>query len=94
MATHPDAVVWFHAPDMILRANTDVSYLAETKVRSHAAGYLLLGMTQSKLMQDSVNGQVYVNCKFLKFVAASTLEAETGGCFVTGRDVIISRNTL
>ena len=33
-------------------------------------------------------------CNILKFVADSAAESETGGCFMTGRDVIILRNTL
>ena len=48
MATHPNAVVRFHASDMILRANTDASYLTEKQARSLAAGYFFLGSIPSK----------------------------------------------
>ena len=41
MATYPNAVVIFHASDMILRANTDASYLTEPEARSHTAGFFL-----------------------------------------------------
>ena len=37
---------------------------------------------------------VHVNGNILTFVVASVAEAETGGCFVTGIDVIILRNKL
>ena len=40
-----------------------------------------------------MNGPIHVNCNILKFVATSAAEAETGGCFVTGIDVIILQNT-
>ena len=39
MATYPNAVVIFHASDMILCADTKSSYRIEPEVRSCAAGY-------------------------------------------------------
>ena len=42
MATYLNAVIRFHASDMILRAKTDVSYLNEPESRSRAAGYFFL----------------------------------------------------
>ena len=43
MATYPGAVFRFHASDMILRADTDASYLTKSEARSHDSGYLFLG---------------------------------------------------
>ena len=43
METYPNAVVQFHASDMILRADTNASYLTEPQERSLSAGYLFLG---------------------------------------------------
>jgi hypothetical protein len=34
MWTHPDAVIRYHASDMILNAHSDASYLSAPKVRS------------------------------------------------------------
>ena len=42
MATYPNAVVRFHASDMILRANTDASYLTEPETCSRTSGYFFL----------------------------------------------------
>ena len=39
MTTHPNSVVRFHASDMILRANTDESYLTEPEAQNCAAGF-------------------------------------------------------
>ena len=39
MATHPNAVVRFHASDMILCADTNASYLTEPHARSFAEEY-------------------------------------------------------
>ena len=44
MATHQNAVVQFHASDIILCANSNVLYLNEPHARSSDAGYLLLGI--------------------------------------------------
>ena len=51
MATYPNAVVQFHASDMILRAGTDGLYLTEPQAHSSAAGYLFLGSIPSKCAQ-------------------------------------------
>ena len=79
MATHLDAIIQFHTSDIILHADTNASYLTEPEARSCAA---------------DLNVPIYVNCNVLKFVAASAAEAETGGCFITGRYVITLQNTL
>ena len=38
MATYPNAVVRFHASDMILRSDTNASYLTEKKALNRAVG--------------------------------------------------------
>ena len=38
-ATHPDAIVTFHASDMILAVHSDASYLSESGARSRARGH-------------------------------------------------------
>ena len=94
MEKNPNEVVRFHASDMILRADTNASYLTEIESRNCVAGYFLLESIPSKLKRERLNGPIHVNCNILTFVAASSAEAETGGCFVTGIDVIILRNSL
>ena len=39
MATYPNSVVKFHASDIILRADTNVSYLTAPEAYSRDAGY-------------------------------------------------------
>ena len=43
MASRINAVVIFHASDMILCANTDASYLTESQAHSYAEEYFFLG---------------------------------------------------
>ncbi len=39
MWTHPDAIIWYRASDMILNIHSDASYLSAPKARSRASGY-------------------------------------------------------
>jgi hypothetical protein len=41
-AMHPDAVIWYHAADMILHIHSDASYLSEPQARSRASGHFFL----------------------------------------------------
>ena len=76
MAKNSNAVVIFHASDMILCTDTDVSYLTEPKSHSHAVGYFFLGSIPSKCARERLNGPIHANCNILKFVAAYAAEVE------------------
>ena len=41
-ATHPDAILTYHASDMVLLDHSDASHLYETKSRSRAGGNLFI----------------------------------------------------
>ncbi len=43
MWTHPDAIIWYLASDMILNVHSDALYLSAPKACSHAGGYTFLG---------------------------------------------------
>ena len=38
-ATHPDAIIMYHASDMVLSAHSNTSYLSESKARIRAGGH-------------------------------------------------------
>ena len=61
MSIYPNALVRFHASDMILRADTDASYLTEPKACSHDVGDFLLGSIPSKCAREQLNGPIHVN---------------------------------
>ena len=44
-ATHPDAIITYHASDMVLAGHSDVSYLSESNARSRAGGHFFLSNT-------------------------------------------------
>ena len=41
-ATHPDAIITYHASTMVLSAHSNASYLSESKSRSRAGGHFFM----------------------------------------------------
>ena len=81
MARHPDAIVRFHASDMILNIHSDASYLTTPKSRSCARGHFFLGTVSVDRQPIKSNDTIHSLCKILKFVAASAAEAGPGALF-------------
>ncbi len=79
--THPNAVIRFHASDMILKTTVDAACLVLPKARSRAAAHCHLGWQDT----DRVNGAIDVLCKTIQNVLSSASEAETGGIHQGGR---------
>ena len=80
--TYPDAVLRFHASDMILTMETDAAYLVLPQARSRAAAWFILGNDPNTHKQPMTNAPVHVMCNTIKNVMASAAEAETGGIFM------------
>ena len=59
-ATYPEAVVRYHASDMILNIDSDAAYLVLPKARSRLAGYFCL---LDKHPATAYNGAILVECK-------------------------------
>jgi hypothetical protein len=86
-ATHPNAVVRYHASDMTLYLHSDASYLSEPKARSRAGGHFFLSdkpvdPTTAPLRQLPLNGAIHTTCRILRNVMASAAEAEVAGLFI------------
>ena len=64
METHPNTVVQFHASGIILRTDTNASYLTEPQACSRSAGYFFLGSIASKCSWERLNDPVHANRKF------------------------------
>jgi hypothetical protein len=97
-ATYPNAILRFHASDMILHVDTDAAYLVLPGARSRIAGYYYLSskLPQSNVatLQPAINGPILVECKTLTHVVTSAAEAETGGLFHNGQTIIPIRIAL
>jgi hypothetical protein len=65
--THPNAIIRFHASDMILKTTVDAACLVS---RSRAAAHCHLGWQND----DRVNGAIDVPCKTIKNVVSSASE--------------------
>ena len=97
-ATHPSAIIRYHASDMILRIHSDASYLSEPQARSRAGGYFYLGsQTEDHSPLDhttKANGAIHVLSSIMNVVCASATEAEVGALFYNAQDGCTLRNAL
>ena len=91
LSTHPDAIIQYHASDMILAVCSDAAYLVLPNARSRAAGHFFLTTLPSATSSPpnpTPNGAVHVLCKTIRTVAASASEAETGSLFLNAQEAV------
>jgi hypothetical protein len=101
-ATHPDAVLLYHASGMILHVHSDASYLSESQARSRAGGHFFLSSPLDKPDQapepDATppphNGAIHTLCTIMSQVLSSATEAEFGALFYNGKECAMLRTTL
>jgi hypothetical protein len=86
MWTHPDAIIWSCASDMILNVHSDASNLSAPIACSQAGGYFFLGI----ILQDGdpikLSGAIHITCAILKLGTASAAEAELGALFLKAQE--------
>ena len=81
-ATHPNAIIWFHASDMILHIHSDASYLSASGACSWYAGYFFLSTNigdtapSPDALPPLFNDPVLVNSAIIKAILSSAAEAE------------------
>ena len=100
--THPNAILRYHASDMVLHIHSDASYLSAPKARSRAGGYFYLSSKpddphRQPLPTDPLppmNGAVLTNCNIMKPVLGSAAEAETGALYFNMCDAVPIRTAL
>jgi hypothetical protein len=92
LATHPDAVIRYHASDMILHIHSDASYLSVSNARSRLGGLYFLGNKSPE--QDNLNGSILNVASVIKNVVASAAESEVGACFHNAQSGAPLRVTL
>jgi hypothetical protein len=91
-ATHPDAIIRYHASDMILHIHNDASYLSVSNARSRLGGLFLLGNKPPG--KDTLNGSILNVASVIKNVVASAAESEVGACFHNAQSGAPLRVTL
>ena len=71
-ATHPDAILTYHASDMVLAGHSEALYFSETKSRSRAGGYFFMS---NNTAFPTNNGAVLTIANIIKAVMLSAVEA-------------------
>jgi hypothetical protein len=92
LATHPDAIIPYHASDMVLRIHSDASYLSVSNARSRLGGLFFLGNNSPE--QETINGSILNVAAVIKNVVASVAESEVGACFHNAQSGAPLRVTL
>ena len=91
LATQEDAVLSYHASDMVLAVHSDASYLSEPKARSRAGGHFFLS---SDTPIPPNNGAVLNIAHIIKNVMSSATEAELAGLYIMAREAVYIRIIL
>ena len=78
-STHPDAIVAYHASDMVLAGHINASYISESKARSRAGRHFFVS---NNTEYTSNNGSVLTVANIIKAVMSSAAEAELGSLFL------------
>jgi hypothetical protein len=91
LATQEDAVLSYHANDMVLAVHSNVSYLSEPKARSRAGGHFLLSSDTTTLPN---NGAVLNIVHITKNGMSSATKAELVGLYIMEREAVYIRIIL
>jgi hypothetical protein len=90
-STHPDAIVTYHASDMVLAGHSNALYLSELKACSRAGGHFFMSNNTAK---PPNNGAILTIAQIIKAVMSSAAEAEVGALYINCRGAIPARHTL
>jgi hypothetical protein len=91
LATQEEAVLTYHASDMILAAHSNASYLSEPNAHSRAGSHFFL----SSNADIPPNNRAILNlAHIIKHVMASATEAELAALYITAHEAIHIRIIL
>jgi hypothetical protein len=91
LAAQEDAVLSYHASDMVLAVHSNASYLSEPKARSRARGHFFLS---SDTTIPPNNGAVLNIAHIIKNIMSSVTEAELAGPYIMAREAVNIRIIL
>jgi hypothetical protein len=90
-ASQEEAIVAYHALDMILAVHSDAGYLNKSKLRSQAGGHFYLS---SDVPYPPNNGAFLNIAKVIDAVVSSAAEAELGALFINAKEALYLRCIL
>jgi hypothetical protein len=79
-STRPDAIVTYHASDMVLAGHSNALNLSNSKACSQAGGHFFISNNTAKLPN---NGAILTIAQTTKAVMCSGAEAEVGSLYIT-----------
>ena len=85
LATQEDAILTYHASDMILAAHSDKHYLSEPKACSQGGSHFFLS---SNADIPPNNGAILNIAHIIKHVMASATETKLTALFITAQEVV------
>jgi hypothetical protein len=91
LGSQEEAVLSYHASDMIVAVHSDASYLSEPGARSRAGGHFFLS---SDTPIPPNNGAVLNIAHIIKNVMSSATEAELAGLYIMAREAVYIRIIL
>ena len=90
-ASQEEAVITYHASDLILAVHSDAGYLNESKARSRAGGHFFLS---NDSQNPPNNGAVLTITQIIDAVMSSAAEAELGALFINAKEAVHMRQIL
>lgn len=94
LATHPNAKLVFRESCMILKVDSDESYLSIPGGRSRAAGHFYFGNNIPLDQEDIIQGAVHAEYSIIKPVVSSASESSIAALCINTQKVIIIRRIL
>ena len=87
LASNPNAIIRYHTSGTILFIHSDASYLSVKKSRSRASGVFFFSDPKPDAITFSeytpiLNGFIFIMCRMLRNIMASSVEAEYGALFL------------
>ncbi len=90
-ASNQDAIITYHASDMVLVVHSNASYLSKPKARSCAGGHFFMS---SNIADPADNGTVLNIAQLIKAVMSLAAEAELGALYINARKAVPMRLLL
>ena len=90
VASQEDAVLTYHASEMMLAAHSDAGYHSEPGARSRAGGHFYMS---NNAEVPPNNGSIHNVAQIIKAVMSSAAEAELGALFINAREVDTSETS-
>jgi len=90
-STHPDAIVTYHASDMVLAGHSNILYLSKLKAHSQTGRHFFMSSNTTK---PPNNGAILTIAQVIKAVMSLAAEAEVGALYINCRETIPACHTL